>query len=223
MSNGLTPEEQFLLKEYETSAQLTYHIDTLRSRITSFFLSLGGVAAAGLTILLRGEAEESGFTIPEGVVAFLLLVAALIGTIVVGIIGRLRRVQIEHFRIMNNVRKYFLKNDYKLWDIVQLSDLTLPIPNHKSGSYLWTLVIILVSSYFFAFSVYLFIFKVLVLVSAAIAQLITFITFVLFFVILDLFYFRFASPPPVRIYSEKNPPFISKLSNKEKSICKQIN
>lgn len=114
-------KEKFLLEEYKNAAQLTYHIDELRNRLTSFFLTFVGLAVAGVAILLKGEAEEGLFAKPEGIVTVFLGIISLIGVAIVCILARLRRVQIEHFCIINNVRQYFLKKDYQLWNVVQLS------------------------------------------------------------------------------------------------------
>ena len=109
----LSKEEKFLLKEYDAAQQLTYHVDELRSKLTQFFLIFTGFATAALTLLVKGEAKTTVFEKPEGAVALLVLVAALLGSAFVSIIARLRHSQIEHFRITNNIRTYFLGKNYK--------------------------------------------------------------------------------------------------------------
>ena len=77
MSNNLTKQDEFLIKEYESATQLTYHIDNLRNNLTSFYLVFAGAAAAGVAILVKGEAKSSLFGSMEGVIALLLLVLTI--------------------------------------------------------------------------------------------------------------------------------------------------
>src|SRR5687767_6781777 len=55
---SLTPQEQLLLEEYRNAAQLTYHVDGLRDRLSVFFVTVTGIAAAGLSIVLKDEPSE---------------------------------------------------------------------------------------------------------------------------------------------------------------------
>ncbi len=183
--------------------QLTYHIDELRNRLTSFFLTFTGIAVAGLVVLLKGEASKSIFKNPELIISILLLIIAIIGVAVVCILARLRKVQIEHFRIINNIRQYFFQFDYLMWNTVQLSNKTLPTPSRRSGTYYWLFIIMFVSSLLFATAAYLFVTHIINNewgISFFIA------TSIIVFLLLDVLYFYMAMPPPILNYSENSPP-----------------
>jgi hypothetical protein len=202
---NLTVQEQFLLREYEAASKLTFHVDDLRDRLVKFFLSFSGLAAAALMMLLKGEAEGGEFGYPEGVVGLFFFVVATLGIIVVRVLGRLRAVQIEHFRITNNIREYFLGQDLDLWNVVELSKDTLPRPGRKSGTYAWVLSIIVITSYFAGFGLYLFVFKVgepLCEAKQAYALAAAFGLALIF--ALDFSYFKAACAPEPRSY--ENPP-----------------
>lgn len=205
MNEEISREDTFLLKEYDSAAQLTYHIDELRNKLTGFFLTFSGIASAALGILLRGQATGGAFALPELAVAIMLGLVSCVGIAITAILARLRRVQIEHFRIINNVRKHFLQDDYELWNTVQLSQKTLPHPNRKSGTYFWLLLIILVSSSLFTVSIYLILSKTLGMDSRW-AYLFAAIGFMLLAVLLDKLYFALAKLSHQIEYSEKNLP-----------------
>lgn len=207
MPDELKREDQFLFKEYDSATQLTNHIDELRNKLTAFYLTFAGVAVAGVAILIKGETESKVFDKVEGLVATLLFIVALIGWIVVLGIARLRRVQLEYFRIINNIREHFLGSDYALWNRVQVSRRTLPTPNRGSGSYMWLLLVILSSSSLLLFSVYLLMVKVYVVMSSARGWLVAILAFVIYAVIQDASYFRWAKPYAEQQYSADQPPF----------------
>jgi hypothetical protein len=96
VTDSLTPQDEFLLKEYESATELTNHIDELRNKLTGFYLTFAGVAVAGVAILIKDEAKSKIFDRVDGVIAILLFVVALTGWIVVLGLARLRRVQIEY-------------------------------------------------------------------------------------------------------------------------------
>jgi hypothetical protein len=64
---------QFMIEEYKTAVKLTYHIDELRNKLTTFFLTMTGIGAAGLAILFKGEARADNFLV---ILSILLLVVA---------------------------------------------------------------------------------------------------------------------------------------------------
>lgn len=200
-------KEQFLIEEYKSAAQLTYHIDQLRNQVTGFFLTFVGLAAAGLAILLKGEAAEGFFKKPEGVIAMLLMTIAFIGVAVVCILARLRRVQIEQFRIINNVRQHVLQQDYKLWNVVQLSAKTLPMPNRKSGTYFWLFIIILASSSLLGSSAYIFLVHIFGVVCPQWGYVVFAGTIMIGMSLEDRLYFSVARPAPPLVYSQDQPPF----------------
>ena len=202
MPNELSPQEQFLIKEYESASQLTYHIDELRNKLTSFFLTFSGVAIAGIALLLKGEARENVFEAYR-LVAILLMIIGCLGVCVVAILARLRRAQLEHFRIINNIRKYFLRENADLWNVVQLSDATLPMPenlsklkNRTSGTYLWLVLIILVTGVIFSASLYLFVVKVCSVVGVKTGFALSVVALIGLCTLQDLLYFALAPPPP---------------------------
>src|SRR5688500_10081452 len=57
-NSELSPALHLLLKDYENAAQLTYHIDGLRDRVTVFFVTVAGIAAAGLSVVLKDESRS---------------------------------------------------------------------------------------------------------------------------------------------------------------------
>ena len=202
----LSREEEFLLREYDAAQQLTYHVDELRSKLTQFFLFFTGFATAALTLLVKGEAKTTVFEKPEGAVALLVLVIALLGSTFISIIARLRRSQIEHFRITNNIRTYFLGKNYKLWNTVELSEKTLPKPNRLSGSYFWVLLIILATSYLYLLTTYIHLTKVFDLPRFNLAYIISGVVFMVSLYLHDKLYFALADPPSPEEYSDENPP-----------------
>ncbi len=205
----LSREEHFLLQEYESATKLTYHIDELRNSITGFFLTFSGLAAAGLALLLKGEVNtkvnlgEVFFKSPSIVVAFLLLLVVAVGIIMVCILGRLRRAQVEHFGIINNIRSYFLRTNCELWDVVQLSAKTVPVPNRKSGTYLWTVLLIVVGSCLLSFCSFLFLVGCL---RPMFLTIIAMAVFIASFWLQDRLYFKCASSIEVRKYDAGNLP-----------------
>ena len=203
----LSKEEQFLLKEYESAQKATYHADEMKSKVTQFFLIFTGFATAALTLLVKGEAQSTVFNKPEGALAMLILIAAALGSTFILIIARLRRSQIEHFRIINNIRSYFLKKEYNLWNIVELSAKTLPKPNRFSGSYFWCLLINLSTSYLYLLSTYIHLTKVFKFQNYIVAFFICGFIFLFSVWIHDKLYFTAVKVSLPRNYSDENPPF----------------
>ncbi|MEI8598898.1 hypothetical protein P4S64_18855 [Vibrio sp. M60_M31a] len=151
--------DEFILKEYESAQKLTYHVDEMRSKLTQFFIALSGVAFAAISALLNKDIDPLLFDAPRWMVAsFITFGCAVLGSLFVLIIAKLRRTQIEHFHITNNIREYFLEKSDKadeLWRVVALSHETIPKPTRSSGSYYWVLLIIILTSLFFAIFAYL--------------------------------------------------------------------
>lgn len=206
MAEDTTKEDLYLLEEHRNASQLTYHIDELRNNLTSFFITFSGLAVAGLTFLLKGEVKVVLFD-PSLLIVILLSIIGLIGVAIVAILARLRRAQLEHFRIINNIREHFLNKNKTLWNIVQLSGKTLPMPdqlsgflNRLSGTYLWLLLIIIVDASLFAAAIYLLTVRAFPLVSPQVGYICSSLTFINFIVLEDKLYFALAVPPPVREY-----------------------
>jgi hypothetical protein len=199
----MTPQEQYLLKEYDLAARLTYHIDELRNNLTSFFLTFAGVGGAGLIILVKGEQQQF---LSSSVLAGLLLVIAVLGAIIVAILARCRRAQIEHFRIINKIRTHFLGKDYELWNVVQLSAKTLPKPNRRSGTYMWTALIMVVTCGLVALAAYLSLNSLGEVEKTAWPSIIAVLGFVASYAAIDRLYLRLAQPPDEITYSDNNSP-----------------
>lgn len=196
MTDKLSREDEFLLKEYDTAVKLTFHVDEMRSKFTNLFITIAGAAAAAISILIQDTAKNPAIGNFEVLLGVFLLLLAATGILVISVIAKLRRVQLENFRITNNVRKHFLSENYSLWNVVELSDQTLPSPSRRSGTYFWTMVLILINSYVIALGVY-FLFH-----DIALAVIGT----ILLILIQDDLYLRLATPPQVRVYSQESPP-----------------
>ena len=196
-------KENFLIKEYDSATKLTYHVDELRSKLTGFFITLGGLAAAAFTYILKSDTAKDGSLNSPMLVNIFILLSSFVGTIVILIVARLRSVQLEHFRIVNNIRDHFLKKDKELWNVVELSAETLPRPNRHSGSYFWLLLILLITSYYFFLASYIFIFYVLSIpiLKSWIGYSITILVFILTMYFHDKIYIKLARPPDRRIYN----------------------
>ena len=160
MAADRSQKNEFLLKEYDTAIQLTFHVDELRSRFTNLFITIAGVVAAVISLLLQENTNGNTFGKLEVVAGIILILIALVGLLVIAVIARLRKVQLENLRITNNIRKHFLGNSYSLWNVVELSGDTLPMPNMHSGTYYWSMVIMLLNSYTAALAIYLFLAQV---------------------------------------------------------------
>lgn len=151
---GFTNKEEFLLKEYDNASKLTFHNDELISKITIYYLTIAGFSATGLTII--SKEVPSSIVLPQLHFLFmaLLFVIYLVGLFLSMLISRLRKVQLEHFRIINNIRELYLQQDETLWNVLELSKYTLPTPNRRSGVYFWYFTIALLNSYYLAFFFY---------------------------------------------------------------------
>ena len=202
----LNKKEFFLVEEYKSSIELTFHIDSLRNKLTSFFISIAGIGIAGLLLLLKKEGDDSNISNLNEIVATLLFLVALIGHLFVLVLAKIRKVQLEYFGIINNIKKYFYTNDYDFWNISQLSIKTLPKPRAFSGTYYWLLIIQVLNVTILFLGIILiqdllneiFSFKGLLILSAT-----TFISLV----IQNVAYFCSAKPPAQKIYTDENLPF----------------
>lgn len=206
MADDLSREDEFLLKEYDAAVRLTFHVDELRSRFTNLFITISSAAAAGISLLLQGPPADNEFGQVEAVLAIMLVLVALVGIVVIAVIARLRRVQLEHFRITNNIRKYFLGNKIPLWNVVELSSETLPIPNRSSGTYFWSLVIMLINSYSLGLAIYLFSAHIWLIANPNSSFVIAAVGAIAFVWGQNVIYFRLAMPPAPRMYSKESPP-----------------
>ena len=176
--------KEFLFEEYKAAQQLTFHNDELRSKLTNFSLTFSALALTGLILLIKGDYRKIYELQAESAVIILLFVCSILTAIIVLIVSRLRSSQLEYFRIINNIRSYFFQNDLELWNTIELSERTIPRPTFKSGSYFWALLIMLISTLFFAAGVLLWE-KALIYTS---------LSSLLWFTLLNIFYFQNAKP-----------------------------
>lgn len=199
-------EELFLLEEYKSAVQLTYHIDTLRNKLTSFFISISGIAITGLLLILKKEEVRNDSININELISILLLLVALIGHIFICVLAKIRKVQIEHFYIINNIRKYFYNNDFKLWNASQLSLKTLPKPRLFSGTYFW-LLIIQVLNFVILYIGIIIVMEMLGDLYTCKSLIIFTITAIISFLMQNISYFYLAKPPKEKIYSNDYLPY----------------
>lgn len=188
------PIDEFLFAEYEQARDLTFHIDDLRNKLTNFFLVISGAGIAGIVFLLR-ESEKTQYFSKPLVVATLLLVIGIIGILFVCILAKIRKAQLEHFAIINNIRTYYIKDDVTLKNVVQLSDRTLPPPRRTSGTYFWLLIVMILESIIFSASVYLFFVEVFNIIDKNRGITLLVICFFAILRINDWLYFKLVQPP----------------------------
>lgn len=186
----------FLRLEYESARELTFHVDVLRGRLTGLFVTVSGVVATVISLLSRDQRKP----LYHAAIGVILIALAVLGALIVLIVAKLRSVQLEHFRIMNNIRTYFLKTDLEAWNVVELSGATLPGPTHRSGSYFWVLTDMLASLFSLAAGL-------LILISGSCRWWITGAVAVFWLVGLDRAYFALAQPPKRHEYKSLAEPF----------------
>ena len=200
----MTSEQQYLLKEFDLAVRLTYHIDDLRSRVSSFFLAFAGAGGAALAILMKGDHAD---LLTEELLAGLFLGVAVLGGIAVLFLAKCRRAQLEHYRIINNVRTHFLGSKYDLWNVVQLSARTLPRrPSRQTGAYVWLVQIILVTCALIAAATFIFLESLEAFPGVFWDWLCSVLCFSLAFAGLDGVYMRAALPPCAQRYSKNHSP-----------------
>lgn len=142
------PSKEMLLLEYERSSEFCNHVDDLRNVITSFFLTV--VGAAAFMIDKYGAGDLKGGPLGSAVfrVVALLAVVDVLGMLFIIVIGRLRRVQIERYEIMNSILDRLLDGEAR--KIVPFSNSTIAgskyagaLSRRATGSYFWTLIIVI--------------------------------------------------------------------------------
>ena len=152
---GQETTNRFLFEEYRAAKELTFHVDGLRAKVTSYFIALAGLALTALSVLFSAVDRKENEGLIRWDVTLTSLGLAVLGVLVVLIVARLRRVQLESFRIMNNVREHFLGGDVELWNVVELSRRTLPKPRRWSGSHFWVASVQIVSGVGLAVGLYM--------------------------------------------------------------------
>lgn len=192
-----------LLKDYDNAVQLTYHIDALRDRVTVFFVTVAGIAAAGLSVVLKDPGASS---LALDLVSALFLLVAALGCAVVAILARLRAVQLEHFRILTKIRQRFYGDDAALWNAVELSGSTLPQPRRSSGTYMWLALILIVTAFAAGTGTYLLVRVGNTWLSNGAAWALATGLGLILVLTLDRIYLHLAKSRPAPQYSAEQPP-----------------
>jgi hypothetical protein len=177
----------FLVEEYNSAVKLTYHIDELRNKLTSFFLIFTGISASVLSLYFEDKIKNVNIN-QDSSLAFILLFISFIGLIIIAILGKLRKVQFEHFNIINNIRIYFLREIKDYEKITILNTQTLPKESIYSGSFMWTLLISITASIIFSISIYFLLTQSWYANSILLASLYG----VIYFSLLNFIYLRFS-------------------------------
>jgi hypothetical protein len=142
---------EMLRLEYEKASDFCAHVDDVRNVITSFFLTL----VAGAAIVLSKYIDDSLGVTQLATPTFIALIAAwgvaVIGGLFVITLARTRRVQLERYHTMNAILDECLLAEHR--GIIPFSVETIAngrskraIPRRSTGSYAWTMVIVLPTS-----------------------------------------------------------------------------
>lgn len=144
----MTNDSELLLAEYNNCAELGNHIDNVRNVITSFFLTLNGGVLIVLSLVGKGDVQQDTFGSPKALLAGVMLTVSTLGMLFTATVARLRRVQIERYRISNGILDYLLAAETR--QIIPLANSSLSVDaggtglsKRATGSYLWTLAIML--------------------------------------------------------------------------------
>lgn len=199
----MNDEQTFLLKEYDSANELTFAVDELRNKISTFYGAFVTITFAGLGLFVKsGDQQQTASQQLGASLPILTFTLGVIGLFVVRALGRMRAAQLEHFRIINNIREYFLKADAALWSAVELSRETLPgRPTRKSGSYMWAAMVIFLSAALLGCAVFQTLAAWDQFCTAA-NYVLSIVAFLLAFAIEDRLYLDAAQPPPRKIYTK---------------------
>lgn len=163
-----------LVAEYESCTRISNHIDNVRNVLTSFYLTIAGSILVLGRPVLNDEFDRSPFGSGEGILAAVLFMISVVGTLFVATIARLRRVQTERYGIANAILDRVMDTDV-LRKVIALHDSTLPegpaqpFSERGSGSYFWTLIIIIPNAAVASIGTFLVIHPVHELAAAPIA------------------------------------------------------
>jgi hypothetical protein len=140
-----------LLLEYERSSEFCNHVDDVRNVITSFFLTVAGVAVLAVDRFSSGDLKSGPLGSPALRAMFVLLAVSLLGFLFVLVISRLRRVQLERYSIMNGILDTLLEGDDR--GLIPFTNSNIPgqpsaaaLRRRATGSYFWTLILVLPSA-----------------------------------------------------------------------------
>ena len=205
----LDRKEQFLFEEYRSHDEHARHVDGVHNHLVSFFLTFAGLVSVGLSLLLK-ESGITGVGKPQGFVGILFLLVATIGVFVVCVVARLRKRQLEDFRIINKIRTHFLgveQEDLQWWNVVEFSERTLPDPKSiKSGTFFRVMTIMLSSSAILGLSLYFLVDKELRISDGSVGA-IAFLVLLAFEIVL---YSRLSHLPCFKTYDKHYPPYVKK-------------
>lgn len=197
--NEFSKKELFILEEYKTAVRLTFDVDNQRNTITKFYLLFAGVAVSSVVFLIdKGSVahfEKVKLT------ACLLLGISLVGVLTVAVLARLRRVQIEHFGIICNIRDYFLKDDFEMRNVIVLSSESMPEPNIKSGTYLWLCIVMFVNAAILSLSCHIYFIIMTKVINENCSDIFYTISTIIAFIAQSLLYFRLTKP---RVYDKRD-------------------
>jgi len=148
--------DYFLVEEYKAANELTLHVDNFRNKLTSFYLTFAGIALSGIVFLFQNNIVDAKtiYNMTD-LIGLLMMLVTVIGFLFIGVLARSRRIQLEQYGIINNIREYFIKNDVRYWNILQLSKYTLPKARYFTGTYYWVLIIMLLNAVICFIAVYL--------------------------------------------------------------------
>ncbi len=150
-----TSQRALLLLEYDKGADLASHVDNVRNVITSFYLTLnGGILLVANQVLFEANIPQTTLLgSGASVLVSILISGVAIGILFVATLARLRRVQLERYRISNSILSEILGTESsRLRNVIHHTDASLPgqpssrFSERLSGSYLWTQVVILPSA-----------------------------------------------------------------------------
>jgi len=147
--NRSQSEDSLLLLEYERSSEFCNHVDDVRNVITSFFLTAVGAAVFVLDKYGSGDLKSGPLGRAALRAGLLLYVVSFTGLLFVLVIARLRRVQLERYVMMNGILDLVLTQTRT---VVPFTDAGISgrsaqaIHKRLTGSFLWTVIIVLPSS-----------------------------------------------------------------------------
>ena len=150
LSAGSADEStNLLITEYERSSEFCNHVDDVRNVITSFFLTVAGGAVFAIDRYTSGQIRGHSLGSPTARVTYLLAGVAVIGVLFVMTIARLRRIQTERYKIMNDILDAVLTSPHRAlvpFQNDQIPGLTTsdgPFNRRLAGSYIWTLILVI--------------------------------------------------------------------------------
>jgi len=196
--------DYFLVEEYKAANELTLHVDNFRNKLTSFYLTFAGIALSGIVFLFQNNiVDERTIYNMTDIIGLLMMLVTVIGFLFIGVLARSRRIQLEQYGIINNIREYFIKNDVRYWNILQLSKYTLPKARLFTGTYYWVLIIMILNAVICFIAVYLMCYSINNILSLN-ALSIGAITFVPSLFIQHKMYFKIANNIKARKYVVKD-------------------